>query len=65
MTDKNETTYASQGMLFGVALAGGLGVIIFALTNQPVFIAFAGVGAGVGLALGAGMDRAKRRQSGE
>ena len=54
------TSYAALGMLFGTAVGGGIGVILFALTQQALFIAIAGVGTAVGLVLGAGVDRAKR-----
>lgn len=57
---KGRPSYAALGMLFGTAIGGGIGVILFALTQQAVYIAIAGVGTAVGLVLGAGVDRAKQ-----
>lgn len=53
-------SHAALGMLFGTAIGGGIGVILFVLTQQALFIAIAGVGTAIGLVLGAGVDRAKR-----
>lgn len=56
---KRAYTHASLGMLLGTALAGGLGVILFSLTGQAWFICIAGLGAGIGLAPGAALDKSK------
>lgn len=56
---KRTTSNAALGMLFGTAIGGGIGVVLFALTQQALFIAVAGVGTAIGLVLGAGFDRAR------
>ena len=60
---KGRTSHAALGMLFGTAVGGGIGVILFVLTQQALFIAIAGLGTAVGLVLGAGVDRAKQGPS--
>jgi uncharacterized membrane protein YgaE (UPF0421/DUF939 family) len=57
---KRTTSNAALGMLLGTAIGGGIGVVLFALTQQALFIAFAGVGTAIGLVLGAGADRARK-----
>ena len=52
-------SYAALGMLLGTVMGGGVGVIIFAITGNAVYIAIAGAGTAIGLVLGAGFDRAQ------
>ncbi len=49
--------YTVLGMLIGTALGGAITVPIFAITGNPIFIAFAGLGTAFGLAYGAGLDK--------
>ncbi len=56
-----QTNCTALGMLMGIAVGGGLGVILFAITSQALWLALGGVGVGIGLSLGAGLDRARSR----
>ena len=49
-------------MLAGVSLGGALGTLLLAITGEAIFVAIAGVGAGIGLSLGAAVDQHKRNQ---
>jgi hypothetical protein len=46
-------------MIIGVAITGSIGSLMYGITGQPMWVVFMGMGAGVGLVLGAGIDRAK------
>lgn len=58
-------TYAQLGMLFGIFIGGGIGVVLFAISGNAVYIAVAGAGAAIGLVLGAGFDKARSDENGE
>ena len=55
-------TYTQLGMLFGIIIGGGVGVLLFVFTNNPLYISVTGVGLVIGLILGAGYDRQKNSQ---
>ena len=59
MENENTNKYAGLFMLGGIVIGGGMGVILLALTGNALFIALAGAGAGLGLVVGAAVDRAK------
>ncbi|HZW04593.1 MAG TPA: hypothetical protein VFF68_11745 [Anaerolineaceae bacterium] len=65
-TDEKMSTskwsFAALGMLVGVSLGGALGTILLAITGEAIYVAIAGVGAGIGLSLGAAVDQHKRIQ---
>jgi hypothetical protein len=60
---ERKVTHTQLGMLFGIFVGGGLGVSLFAITGEVLFIAGAGAGAAIGLVLGAGVDRAQEGKS--
>jgi hypothetical protein len=49
--------YAGWGMVIGTAIGAGLGVIVLAITGEPWWMIVAGMGTGIGLSLGASIDR--------
>ena len=55
--EKREYSYAQLGMLFGIFIGGGVGVLLFVFTNNPLFITLTGLGLVIGLIFGAGFDR--------
>ncbi|MHB0859575.1 MAG: hypothetical protein ACYC5M_18675 [Anaerolineae bacterium] len=61
MQNENKNKYAALFMLGGIAIGGGLGVILFATTQNPVFLALAGAGVGIGLSIGAAVDKSRQR----
>lgn len=61
MTEKREINYAGLGMLAGIAIGGGWGVTLFAMTGNAIYSAMAGMSAAIGLLLGAGFERRRRR----
>jgi len=48
--------YAGVGLVFGAAIGGIAAVILYGLTTNSTFFAFAGAGAGLGLVAGAAID---------
>lgn len=57
MAEKREYSKKELGMLFGT-LAGMIsGVGLYILTGQILFLLLVGLGAGVGLSIGAGLDK--------
>lgn len=60
MTEKRETNHVGLGMLAGIAIGGGWGVTLFATTGNAVYLAMAGMGAAIGLLVGAGYERHRR-----
>ena len=63
--EKRTYRYEELGMLFGIFIGGGLGVVLFAITGNAVYIAIAGAGAAIGLVLGAGVDKVRGDKDGE
>lgn len=55
--DKKKNNYSVIGMLIGTGIGGGIAVTIYAITGNPVFIAFTGIGTALGLIFGAGIDK--------
>ncbi len=50
-------TYTQLGMLVGTVIGGGIGVVLFAITGNAVYIAITGAGTAIGIILGAGVDK--------
>ena len=57
-----EYSLAQLGMLAGIVWGAGIGVLLFVLTGQVLFITITGLGLALGLGIGAGMDRSRDRQ---
>jgi hypothetical protein len=57
--EERKYTYAQLGMLFGIFIGGGIGVVLFSITGDALYLAAAGAGAGIGLVLGTGIDKQK------
>lgn len=55
--EKRENSYTQLGMLFGIFIGGGIGVLLFVFTGNPIYISAAGVGLVIGLLIGAAKDR--------
>ena len=53
----NKYNYTQLGMLFGIFIGGGIGVLLFVFTNNPIYISVTGVGLVIGLLIGAAKDR--------
>jgi hypothetical protein len=53
----NKYNYTQLGMLFGIFIGGGIGVLLFVFTNNPIYISVTGVGLVIGLLIGASKDR--------
>ena len=49
--------YTQLGMLFGIIIGGGIGVLLFVFTQDPLYFTVTGVGLVLGLIIGAGKDR--------
>jgi CDP-diglyceride synthetase len=56
---KRKPTYTQLGMLFGIFIGGGIGVLLFVFTQNPLYFTVTGIGLVLGLIIGAGMDRKK------
>jgi hypothetical protein len=63
--EKKQPSYSQLGMLFGIAIGGGIGVLLFVFSNDALFFSVTGIGLVVGMIIGAGMDRRKENTSGE
>jgi len=57
-----EHGFAQLGMLAGIVLGSGLGVLLFALTGEMLFLLLVGLGAPLGLGIGGAMDRSRHRR---
>jgi hypothetical protein len=55
--EKRKYTFTQLGMLFGIFIGGGIGILLFAFTNNPIYISATGVGLVIGLLIGAAKDR--------
>lgn len=55
-----EIEFKFIGMLFGLILGGGLGLVLFLNGGELRFLAWAGVGAAVGLILGTRYDQVRQ-----
>ncbi len=55
--EKRKYSYTQLGMLFGIFIGGGIGVLLFVFTNNPIYISITGIGLVVGLLIGAAKDR--------
>ncbi|MFW5713434.1 MAG: hypothetical protein ACOCYU_02060 [Brevefilum sp.] len=60
--EEKKYSYTQLGMLSGIIIGAGIGVLLFVFTNNPIYFAGAGVGLVIGLILGAGYDRQKKKQ---
>jgi hypothetical protein len=55
---QKSNTGAGWGLIIGVAITGSIGSLMYGITGQVLWVVFMGMGAGLGLVLGAGIDRA-------
>lgn len=55
--EKKKNYYTGAGLALGTGIGGGIAMLLYVFTNQPVFIAFAGLGTALGLAWGTTMDK--------
>jgi hypothetical protein len=55
--------YVGIGLVFGAAIGGIAAVILYGMTMNSTFFAFAGAGAGLGLIAGAVFDMNQSRQA--
>ncbi len=62
MRQVREYSFAQLGTLAGTVLGTGLGVLLFALTGEVLFISIAGLGVALGLGIGGAMDRSRNRR---
>jgi hypothetical protein len=60
--EKRKSTYTKLGMLFGIFIGGGIGVLLFVFTQNPLYFTVTGIGLALGLILGAGVDRNQETQ---
>ncbi|MDR9756034.1 MAG: hypothetical protein ACN4A7_04110 [Thermacetogeniaceae bacterium] len=58
---KKKTNYMALGLLIGTVVGGGICLTLYALTSDPIFIAFSGLGAAFGMVYGAGLDKKLNR----
>jgi hypothetical protein len=59
---ENKKYYTELGMLAGIVIGAGIGIVLFASTGNILYIVLAGVGCGIGLSLGAGVDQLQQKQ---
>lgn len=52
-----KTSRTATGMMFGLWIGAGLGVLLFAFTQNVLWIGLAGVGVALGLGIGAASER--------
>lgn len=52
-----KTRPAAVGMMFGLWIGAGIGVVLFAFTQNVLWIGLAGVGVALGLGIGAASER--------
>jgi len=55
--EKRKYTYTQLGMLFGIFIGGGVGVLLFVFTNNPIYFTVIGLGLVIGLLIGTAKDR--------
>lgn len=60
--DKQKYNYTQLGMLFGIIIGGGFSVVMFASTMNAIYFIFTGLGTGLGLSLGALIDRKIKKE---
>jgi len=58
--DKKQYNYTQLGMLFGIFVGGGIGVLLFVFTENPLYFTLTGLGLAFGLIIGAGVDQQKK-----
>lgn len=54
---KSKHYYAGAGMVLGTGIAGAICITLFAMSGNPLFIPFIGLGTALGLIIGSGIDR--------
>ena len=58
--EKRKYSHTQLGMLFGIFIGGGIGILLFVFTNNPIYISATGVGLVIGLLIGAAKDRQEK-----
>jgi hypothetical protein len=54
--EKKRIYYTGAGLAIGTGIGGAIGIIIFSITGNSVFIAISGIGTALGLIFGAALD---------
>jgi hypothetical protein len=54
-------SYTELGMIFGMFIGSGIGVTVFASTNNTLFFTVPGFGIILGLGIGSSLDKRKRQ----
>ncbi|MGI6701290.1 MAG: hypothetical protein ACOX3U_02330 [Christensenellales bacterium] len=62
---KNKYMYTGIGIALGTAIAASLCLTLYALTLNPLFIPFIGIGTVVGLIFGSNLDRSAQKKEKE
>ena len=60
--EKKKNYYTGAGLAIGTGIGGAIAITAYAITGNPIFIAFAGVGTALGLAFGSGLDAKYNKQ---
>lgn len=55
--NKRQYTPTELGMMYGMTIGAVIGVILFAITNQPWWLGMIGIGVALGLGIGTAMDK--------
>jgi hypothetical protein len=56
MSSKRKYTNTELGISYGLILGGGLVSIAYALTNDPIWFSYLGLGLAIGLVIGSYLD---------
>ena len=54
-----KTSYTGAGLAIGTGIGAAIWMTVFAITGNPIFIAFTGSGTVIGLVIGAALDARK------
>jgi hypothetical protein len=56
VVEKRKNYYTGAGLAIGTGIGGAIAMTAYAITSNPVFIAFTGVGTAFGLVFGSALD---------
>jgi hypothetical protein len=59
---QNRQSYTAMGMILGSAAGFGLGLVLWMVTGQPLYLLIGAMGTAVGLVLGAGIDASQTEE---